>query len=436
MEFLPRKRGISTSKNQFFCQELNFVPIELFKQRLLLERRRAERLKTHSSLMIVSISEQKFEDAALREIKLRNLVSFFCRTLRETDVISIFNSERVLILLPDTDTRGAHYVNKILHRQITQLKQDNPKAIIYSPDEFTIEIVQFPDKTLVDEEEKRKHFGQKQIYKKKGGDYLSGFVARNRLQNPKSSMHFINTCIGRNDGKELIDTITQSILFGDADSVSCLMKSMQMGLKRVFDIVASLILLIVLSPVFGIISLIIKLTSEGPVIFTQKRVGLNGKLFNFYKFRTMYKNNDEHIHKNYIKSLISGKIDSLNNGSDGDPLFKLKNDPRITPIGRFLRKTSLDELPQLWHVLKGDMSLIGPRPPIPYEVEAYEPWHLRRIYEMKPGITGLWQVSGRNKLPFSEQVRLDIKYAKRWSFLLDLKILLKTIPTVIFATGN
>lgn len=430
------KKGIGISKDPYLCREINYFPIEQFKQRLLLERRRAERLKSESSLMIVTIANHKSEIKALKEVKLKNLVCQFCKNLRETDAVSVYNDERVVILLPDTTIEAAHHVNKILHQQINQFIQTNPKVRIYSPDEFTIEVIKFPDKSFIDEEKRKKEAVDSNFNKPNDGDYIKGMLYKTITQRNQSSKSFINTCVGSNDGAEVIEDITRSAIIESSHPIARILKLAQMGAKRFFDIVFSLLLLVMLAPVFGIIALIIKLTSEGPAIFTQKRVGYNGRLFNFYKFRSMYTNNDEHIHENYIKNLIAGNVDKINNGSDQDPLFKLKNDPRVTPIGRFLRKTSLDELPQLWNVLKGDMSLIGPRPPIPYEVEAYEPWHLRRLYEMKPGITGLWQVSGRNKLSFSEQVRLDINYVKKWSFWLDLKILLKTIPVVIFPTGN
>jgi len=427
------KKGRSASSQDFSCTEINYVPIEQFKHRLLLERRRAERLKATSSIMIVSILDGKADDLVLREIKMKNLVSQFCKNLRETDAVSLFNKERIVILLPETDLEGAQYVNKILHQQINQFIQENSGRKIFTPDEFTVEIIPFPDSSLDDDIDERKN--SVKLPNQGTNDYVSGLFSKNKFHYQNSLPTFINACVGRNDGSALIMEIANRN-FINTDILEKTIYDLQLGIKRVFDFLAALLLLIILAPVFATIALVIKLTSEGPVIFTQKRVGFNGKLFKFYKFRTMYNNNDEHIHKKYIQNLISGKYDSINNGSNDDPLFKLKNDPRITAIGRFLRKTSLDELPQLWNVLKGEMSLIGPRPPIPYEVEAYEPWHLRRVQEVKPGITGLWQVSGRNKLTFDDQVRLDIKYVKSWSFFLDLKILLKTIPVLIFFTGN
>jgi lipopolysaccharide/colanic/teichoic acid biosynthesis glycosyltransferase len=202
-------------------------------------------------------------------------------------------------------------------------------------------------------------------------------------------------------------------------------------IKRSIDIVGSLTALILFSPLFLAIALAIKLTSKGPVLFTQERVGQYGVWFTFLKFRSMYFRSDPTIHQNYVRRLISGREECKLSDSAGG-IYKLKDDPRVTPLGRFLRRTSLDEFPQFFNVLHGEMSLVGPRPPIPYEIEAYDIWHRRRLFEAKPGITGLWQVKGRSKLKFDEMVRLDLQYARDWSLGLDLKILLQTPRAVFF----
>jgi exopolysaccharide biosynthesis polyprenyl glycosylphosphotransferase len=195
-------------------------------------------------------------------------------------------------------------------------------------------------------------------------------------------------------------------------------------LKRTFDLVVSALAVLVLLPLWLLIALLIKLDSKGPVFYTQERVGMDGRLFLLYKFRTMKAGSDSQLHREYQKAFIAGRAEA-NLGDDSKPTYKLLADPRITRIGKFLRRTSLDEVPQLFNVLSGDMSVVGPRPPIPYEVEAYELWHRKRL-DMKPGVTGLWQVSGRNRLPFEEMVRLDLFYIENWSLLLDLKIILRT----------
>jgi exopolysaccharide biosynthesis polyprenyl glycosylphosphotransferase len=203
--------------------------------------------------------------------------------------------------------------------------------------------------------------------------------------------------------------------------------------KRVIDIAGSIAGLILFSPFFLAIALLVKLTSPGPVLFRQERIGLYGKKFTFLKFRTMQVNNDPRVHEEYVKKLIAGTIEGGADGGNGHekPVFKITNDARVTRIGRILRKTSLDELPQFINVLLGDMSLVGPRPPIPYEVQNYDIWHRCRVIEVKPGITGLWQVRGRSATTFDEMVRLDIKYSREWSLWLDIKILAQT-PWAVF----
>ena len=201
-------------------------------------------------------------------------------------------------------------------------------------------------------------------------------------------------------------------------------------IKRTIDIMGSLFALVLLSPFLIVIAAVIMLTSKGPILFKQQRLGQYGVHFTFLKFRSMYFQSDPKIHRDYVRRLISAKEDHQQ-PDDSNGVYKIKDDPRVTRIGRFLRKTSLDELPQFFNVLKGEMSLVGPRPPIPYEVEAYDIWHRRRFLEVKPGITGLWQVEGRSRVKFDEMVRLDIKYAKTWSPWLDIKILLRT-PRAVF----
>ncbi|GMT46727.1 MAG: hypothetical protein IEMM0007_0293 [bacterium] len=212
-------------------------------------------------------------------------------------------------------------------------------------------------------------------------------------------------------------------------------KRLPLFLKRTIDIIGSLLGILLFSPIFIILSLIVKLTSEGPVFFRQERVGRYGKRFTFLKFRSMHINNDPAIHKEYTRKLISGQQDAKGSDGKGNCSYKIKDDSRVTPIGKFLRKSSLDELPQFFNVLKGEMSLVGPRPPIPYELEAYDIWHRRRLLEIRPGITGIWQVHGRSSTTFDEMVRMDIKYIREWSVWMDIKLLLKTPWVVLTGKG-
>mgnify|MGYP002399199612 CR=1 FL=1 len=192
--------------------------------------------------------------------------------------------------------------------------------------------------------------------------------------------------------------------------------------KELLDVAASGIGLLVISPLMLAIAIAIKATSKGPVFFAQERVGLNGRIFKMYKFRSMVVNAEE------LKAALAD-----HNEMSG-PVFKIKNDPRVTPVGRFLRKTSLDELPQLWNVFRQDMSLVGPRPPLPKEVNLYDPRHRKRL-TVKPGITCIWQISGRNDVDFEQWMDMDAEYVDRWSFKLDMEILLKTVPVVLLRKG-
>ena len=205
--------------------------------------------------------------------------------------------------------------------------------------------------------------------------------------------------------------------------------------KRMIDVTGSALMLFLCSPLFLAIALAIKMSSKGSVLFKQQRVGQYGKLFTFLKFRSMYVDNDHLVHQKFVTELISRDTKgSQENGNDKGE-FKLRNDKRITRVGKFLRRTSLDELPQLLNVLKGEMSLVGPRPAIPYELAAYQTWHRRRVLESKPGITGVWQVTGRSRVKFDDMVRMDLRYAMAWSPWLDLKILMRTPLAVIRGSG-
>jgi lipopolysaccharide/colanic/teichoic acid biosynthesis glycosyltransferase len=202
--------------------------------------------------------------------------------------------------------------------------------------------------------------------------------------------------------------------------------------KRALDVAASSTLLAMLSPIYLATAVLVKATSKGPVFFRQERVGRRAQPFTMFKFRTMHVGVEDTIHREYVQKFI-------HSSSETKPVtpvvFKIVDDPRVTPIGHFLRRSSLDELPQFWNVLKGDMSLVGPRPPLPYEVAAYKTWHMRRVLEAKPGITGLWQVTGRSRTTFDDMVRLDLRYARSQSIWNDLKILLATPRAVFTGTG-
>lgn len=196
----------------------------------------------------------------------------------------------------------------------------------------------------------------------------------------------------------------------------------RLAVKRVVDIVGAMLALLVLTPLLLAVSAAVKLTSPGPVLFSQSRVGKNGREFSFHKFRSMHLN-------------AEAERDALLDINEcTGPIFKIREDPRLTSVGHFLRKTSIDELSQLWNVLRGEMSLVGPRPPIPSEVEEYTNWESQRL-AVKPGITCIWQVSGRSELDFETWVRMDIEYIEEWSLWFDLKLLARTIPAVLSGRG-
>ncbi len=210
----------------------------------------------------------------------------------------------------------------------------------------------------------------------------------------------------------------------------------QLVLKRSMDILGSLLGICLTLPLMLVIAVAVRLDGPGPVLFSQARIGVGGRRFRFWKFRTMTHRVPDTVHREYMTRMAHGdEAGTRQQSADGRGVFKMIDDPRITRIGTYLRRSSLDELPQFFNVLKGDMSLVGPRPPIPYEFEAYDHWQFDRL-SVRPGMTGLWQVSGRSLIPFRQRCELDVEYVRRWSILLDVKILLKTIPVVLFNSGR
>jgi lipopolysaccharide/colanic/teichoic acid biosynthesis glycosyltransferase len=203
--------------------------------------------------------------------------------------------------------------------------------------------------------------------------------------------------------------------------------------KRLLDILFTLLILLPLCIVMAFVAVLIRIDSEGPIFFRQKRVGSNGVEFDMFKFRSMYVNSDDSAHREAIKQYINGT--TLNGEVDTDNLYKLVDDPRVTRIGRFIRKTSIDELPQFFNVLRGEMTLVGPRPPLPYEVEAYSSRDWKRL-SGKPGLTGTWQVYGRSRVPFQKMVEMDIDYLEQQSILQDLKLIALTLPVMLQGRGG
>ncbi|HMV48056.1 MAG TPA: sugar transferase, partial [Blastocatellia bacterium] len=230
-------------------------------------------------------------------------------------------------------------------------------------------------------------------------------------------------CIPRKTYVEQLGAVPMVRLFEEPLSATARM------FKRSVDLAASLLILLVTAPLWLLIAIAVKLESRGPLFYRQERVGMDGQIFLLYKFRSMLDDVElDEAHREYMQRVITKQGD-INLGTEDAPSYKFINGSRLTRVGSWLRQTSLDELPQLFNVLKGEMSLVGPRPPIPYEVECYEAWHRKRL-DVKPGLTGLWQVSGRYRVSFEQMVQLDIYYIENWSLWLDLKIILKPLPAL------
>lgn len=243
-----------------------------------------------------------------------------------------------------------------------------------------------------------------------------------------SFLVFPDDCAGQGPDRDVFSALYPDVL-QEMETKKAVMLA-----KRCMDVVGSLVALALLLPFLLVIAAAVKLTSRGPLLFKQKRLGQYGKSFTFLKFRTMYVGADQAIHEAYVKEFISASKGDRKSGKS-DEIYKIKADPRVTAVGRFLRRTSLDELPQFFNSLTGQMALVGPRPPLPYEFSSYEIWHKRRLLAVKPGITGLWQVKGRSRVKFDAMVRMDLEYARDWSLWLDMKILLQTPRAVVSGAG-
>jgi lipopolysaccharide/colanic/teichoic acid biosynthesis glycosyltransferase len=349
----------------------------VFHSLLTHERRRAERSRKPFVLMLL---DANLEDGTPAEI-LKNAVEIVLASKRETDLVGWYKQELILgVIFTEVSVEGELPVTETLRNKI--------------------------ETALV------KHLGRE----------------------PASKIAISLHLFPENWDKDHTGWVADSKLYPDLKRKSS-RKRLPLVIKRGMDVLGSGALLLVLSPLLAAIAAIIKLTSKGPVLYEQERLGQLGARFRCLKFRTMYTNNDPKIHQEYVQQFIAGKEGLDKSESSEKPVYKLTNDPRITSIGRLLRKASLDELPQFWNVLRGEMSLVGPRPPVPYEFEVYDVWHRRRVLEVKPGVTGLWQVSGRNRTLFDEMVRLDLRYCQSWSLWLDLKILFATPRAVFHGDG-
>lgn len=353
---------------------------QTFHAMLTLERRRAERSRKPFVLMLLDFREAR-PNRHLSAF-FESLTSVVSDATRETDLIGWYEPGSILaVIFTEVNLEGGNPITQVLYSKIISILEERLDPKLASKLHVTVHL--FPEN-----------------WEDKGHS----------------------------------DRVADSKLYPELSKKNA-KKQFEMAIKRGIDIFGSGLLLVLLSPILAVIALAIKLTSKGPAIFRQDRLGQFGKHFKCLKFRTMYVDNDHHIHREYVQNFIAGKTNKQSSEDHEPAVYKITSDPRVTPIGRFLRKTSFDELPQFWNVLRGEMSMVGPRPPVPYEFEVYDFWHRRRVLEVKPGVTGLWQVTGRSRTCFDDMVRLDLRYSKSWSIWLDLRILLATPRAVLMGDG-
>jgi lipopolysaccharide/colanic/teichoic acid biosynthesis glycosyltransferase len=356
----------------------SFLSEEHFRRMLSRERKRSERSRKHLVLMLVDgkSAKNKKTDALLEQIAI-----VLGASVRETDVAGWFESNAVF-------------------------------GVIFT------EFGECPVSSAV------------KIIEAKMSAELQRVFRANQLNSFQMSFYSFPDGWDGNGDRKPVDAELYPDLFEVEKK-----KKLSLLIKRAMDVFGAASALVLLSPVFLLLAFVVKLTSKGPVLFRQQRLGRYGIPFEFLKFRSMYVSTDTAIHKEYVKKFIAGKAHQGGSKGGAKVTYKITNDPRVTWIGNIMRRTSLDEIPQFWNVLKGQMSLVGPRPPIPYELETYDIWHRRRLLESHPGITGLWQVHGRSKATFDEMVRLDLQYSRMWSPMLDVKILLQTPRAVLSGDG-
>jgi lipopolysaccharide/colanic/teichoic acid biosynthesis glycosyltransferase/GGDEF domain-containing protein len=420
--------GRSTDQSRTVRAQLNgcLISQEDFFVRMRQERLRSERYGTPLSLIVLEVTELMKcvvdGKGTSNTTFFRHIAEILKNSTREYDIKGWYQEGQTGILTPNTDEAGARALARKLITGLTHRFGFGANAGEQDVSRF-IKISSLPT----------------------SGDYLEAkgdeeeakpvppAAPHYRISFPSPDPRTLHYRSVKGRGAD-VAVMTWPI------SIELLTKEqaqkLQLNLKRAIDILGSLFGIVLFGPLMLLIAFVIKISSPGPVLFRQKRLGVLGKRFTFLKFRSMKVNSDQAIHRQYVTSLINGQNGAINNGTAEQPVYKINNDPRVTRIGRFLRKTSLDELPQFFNVLKGDMSLVGPRPPIPYEYDNYQRWHCRRVLEVKPGITGLWQINGRSTTTFNEMVRLDLTYARTWSLWLDVKILLATLWTVVSRKGG
>ncbi len=348
------------------------LPRDLFLHDLKREMRRADRTQAPLSLVMFQISDRFWQPSPHAD----ELLDVLHSQTRETDALGHVGDQLIAVLCPDTDAAGAQHLVQKINAQATHVR-------------YTAQVSTYPDDV----------FRQWASGLPERADHGSLLRADVQQHEPKGSY----------------------------------------ALKRPLDLLGASLALLLFAPLMLVVALAIAWTSRGPIIFKQQRVGYGGRPFTFYKFRSMAVNNDDRAHRAFAaQHILSQNADAT--GELAAPttptrVYKIKADARVTPVGRFIRKTSIDELPQLFNVLKGEMSLVGPRPPLPYETAVYKSWHLRRLMAVKPGMTGVWQVEGRSSVTFNEMVRMDLRYIRECTLRHDLSLLLKTVAVVVLCKG-
>jgi exopolysaccharide biosynthesis polyprenyl glycosylphosphotransferase len=383
---IPEVKALFSRRSGKDCpiEAAGLLPEPMFLRALCLERKRAERSRKLFVLMTVRLAPT---DRAGEATVLARCVPAILSSIRETDIA------------------GWHQDQTALGVIFAELGSTDPKATVCA-------------------------------LRAKVTERLRASLSAQELAPLRVTFHSFPDAWSDSAGGPPIEKLYPDLLEREES------RKVRQAIKRAIDVIGSALVLLLMSPILSVVAIAVKLTSPGPILFRQKRIGQYGVPFTCLKFRSMYTGNDPRIHMEYVKQFIAGgsgqEVAADANAATATAprnVYKIVKDPRLTPVGKFLRRTSLDEFPQFINVLRGDMSLVGPRPPVPYELEVYDIWHRRRLLEMKPGITGLWQVNGRSRLPFDDMVRLDLRYAATWSLWLDMKILLRTPQAVLSGEG-
>lgn len=415
-----------------FVDEINFQDSEHLKQRIYLEKRRTERANYKFSIILINLvsffkkSKTKRKKYSLTPI-IRKIISQFCFNIRETDVVSLIERNKIIILLPDTSYKQAEQVIK---RISTQLMSHHKLKILGKSllDSSNITILSYPSKTngKVDKPSTKE---KRRVSATGVSSIISKIMKAQGSNTWEINGELTHRCDFNGD-----PLIMNRVKCFEPNAIIKAIQRLRMAAKRILDILGSLFGIIITSPIMAVTALLIKITSRGPILFKQQRIGHKGKKFIIFKFRSMRQNASQETHKDYIAELVVE--DEKATAKDRKiRKYKAQIDQRITAIGKFIRKTSIDELPQLLNVFRGDMSLVGPRPHPTYEVELYKKWYYRRLL-VKPGMAGFSKLNVRcTPEDYSEAMRYDLRYIEHWSLRQDFKIIFKTITWLFSKNG-